>query len=156
MMLADSLRDVAESPDFVTSLVALADDIVLTPAGRTRLEQYAIRKRLGLLGLADALNDADDEGDLYRCLASAWLEHRFEWQRCNMVLNYQAVRHGEADQATLVIAAACANVLSRLEALLDSDDRDRWSAFAVDLIAGASADLASRWGDDAISLSPLS
>jgi hypothetical protein len=156
MMLADMLRAVADDPAFVPSLVGLADEIQLGDADRVRLEEYAVRKRWGLRGLADALGDASSETDLYRCLASAWLEHRFEWQRCNMVLNYQSVRHGEADQLTLVIAAACTSVLSRIEELLDAGDRDRWSAFAVDLIAGASADLSSRWGDETISLSPIS
>jgi hypothetical protein len=156
MTLAASLRSLADAPDFESSLIALADDITLPDEGRDELVRFAARKKWGLLGLADAISDAESEEDLYRCLASAWLELRFAWQRANMVLNYQSVRHGEADQTMLVIASAGANVLGRVEELLNADDRDRWSAFAVELIAGASADLSSRWGDESISLSPLS
>jgi hypothetical protein len=156
MTLAASLRALAEAPDFESSLIALADDITLTDEGRERLTRFAARKRWALLGLADAISDAASEEDLYRCLASAWLELRFAWQRANMVLNYQSVRHGDSDQTMLVIAAAVANVLGRVEELLNADDRERWSSFAVDLIAGASADLSSRWGDESISLSPIS
>ena len=156
MMLSHSLRALADDPQFVSSLVGLAEGMGLSPDEHAGLAEYAKRKQWALIGLAEALDDAASEEDLYRCLASAWLEHRFEWQRYNMVLNYQAVRNGAANTLMLVTAAVCSNLLDRIEGLLDADDRDRWASFAVELIAGANADLSSRWGDEAISLSPLS
>jgi hypothetical protein len=156
MILAASLAFIAEDPSFEAELVTLAESLNLAPADNVRLQAYAERKRAALLGLSRALGDSADEEELYRCLASAWLEQRFEWQRCNMVVNYQAVRTGEPDALTMAIASACTNVMERIERLLNADDRDRWSTFAVELITGTSADLASRWGDETISLSPLS
>ncbi len=156
MTLALSLAAIADDPNLVPELVGLAETLQLNAADTATLRAYAERKQWALTGLASALGDAGSEDELYRCLASAWLEQRFEWQRCNMVVNYQAVRTGEPHPLTMALAAACSNIMQRVEELLHADDRDRWSTFAVELITGASADLTSRWGDETISLSPLS
>ncbi len=155
-MLATALTAIADDPSLITDLVGLADTLELNPADTDALRAYVERKRWALAGLAKALSDASSEDELYRCLASAWLEQRFEWQRFNMVVNYQAVKTGHSHALTMAMAAACTNVMERLETLLNADDRDRWSTFAVELITGASSDLAERWGDETISLSPLS
>jgi len=156
MTLAEQLATIASDEQFVLELVGLATTLQLDDTDTAFLRAYAVRKQLALTGLARALGDAGSEDELYRCLAGAWLEQRFEWQRCNMVVNYQAVRTGEPHALTMAIAAACSNVMQRVEALLNAEDRERWSAFAVELITGASDDLTSRWGDETISLSPLS
>lgn len=156
MTLASSLAAIADDPNLVPELVSLAQTLELNADDTATLQAYAERKQWALTGLARALGDAGSEEELYRCLASAWLEQRFEWQRCNMVVNYQAVRTGEPHALTMALAAACSNIMQRVEELLHADDRDRWSTFAVELITGASSDLASRWGDETISLSPLS
>jgi len=156
MTLALSLSAIADDPSLVPALVNLAESLNLNAEDTARLRAYAERKQWALTGLASALGDASSEDELYRCLASAWLEQRFEWQRCNMVVNYQAVRTGEPHPLTMALAGACSHVMQRLEELLNADDRDRWSTFAVELITGASSDLASRWGDETISLSPIS
>ncbi len=156
MTLAISLAAIADDTNLVPELVSLAETLQLNAADTAALHAYAERKQWALKGLARALSDATSEDELYRCLAGAWLEQRFEWQRCNMVVNYQAVRTGEPHPLTMAIAAACTNVMQRVEELLHAEDRERWSTFAVELISGASADLASRWGDETISLSPIS
>lgn len=156
MTLAISLAAIADDPNLVPELVSLAETLELNAADTASLQAYAERKQWALAGLARALGDASSEEELYRCLAGAWLEQRFEWQRCNMVVNYQAVRTGQPDHLTMARAAASSNIMQRVEALLHEEDRDRWSSFAVELITGASDDLASRWGDETIALSPLS
>ena len=154
-LLSRRLRAIVDAPDFLPGLVGLADQAELDGDQRTVVARYAARKRDALVDLIDALGAEPDEAELYRALAAAWLELRFEWQRYNMVVNYQVVRTGSFDQVPFVCAAMCSGVLGQVEELLDGDDRERLAGFAVELIHGAQHDLAERFGDGVISLSPM-
>lgn len=153
--LARQLRAIIDAPDFTAALVALAEQAELDPAQHAEIATYVARKHRGLVELLDALGAEPDEAELYRTLAAAWLEFRFEWQRCNMVVNYQVVRTGEFDKVPFVCAAITSGILAQVEELLAVEDRERLAGFAVELIHGAQQDLEERFGDGIISLSPM-
>lgn len=153
--LAQRLRAIIDAPDFTSALLALAEQAELDAAQLATIRTYVARKHRGLGEMLHALGAEPDEAELYRTLAAAWLEFRFEWQRYNMVVNYQVVRTGEFDKVPFVCAAITSGILAQVEELLEMDDRARLAGFAVELIHGAQQDLEERFGDGVISLSPM-
>jgi hypothetical protein len=75
-----------------------------------------------------------DEPELYRSLAIVWLELRFEWQRHNLVANFDTSRTGSTELAVLVRASASAYLLQRLEVLLEREQLERLVSTAMEVI----------------------
>jgi hypothetical protein len=84
--------------------------------------------------LARAMPEAEDEPELYRSLAGLWLELRFQWQRHNLVANYDMVQRGACAPLVLVRASAASLMLQRIEQLLAPPHRDRLNHAAVELL----------------------
>ncbi len=87
-----------------------------------QLRMYINMKVQTVLALATALASPEDADELYKSLASLWLELRFEWQRHNNVANFGLAVTGVADPAVLTAAAAISGMLTWLEELLGPDD----------------------------------
>lgn len=84
--------------------------------------------------LADAMSDPADEGELYRSLAALWLELRFQWQRHNLVANYDTMLKGSCAPIVLVRASAASYMLDRIESLLATEHRERLGDSAVEML----------------------
>ena len=129
------LRKVLLSTTFIDRIVGVADGMDISPALRKRLVAYAQRRRAGLLAV-EAMISPVDSIDFYRALALFWLELRFEWQRNDLVANYNAFRSVYGDAAAPLFAAAASRVLEVIEEHLEDADRDRMADFAAELVAG--------------------
>jgi len=71
---------------------------------------------------------------LYRSLAIVWLELRFEWQRHNLVADFDTSRTGGTELAVLVRASAASYLLQRIEVLLEREQLERLVATAMAII----------------------
>ncbi len=101
-------------------------DSLLTGSGN-RFEEsfkYFERKKREILELAEFMTEAEMEEDLYRALAAAWLELRFEWARYNQILQYQAYYGRELDQGVFYKSSLCSHLLGIVEKFLDRRDRE--------------------------------
>ena len=76
----------------------------------------------------------EDEQELYRSLAIVWLELRFEWQRHNLVANFDTSRTGSTEIAVLVRASAATYLLQRIEVLLEREQLECLAATATEII----------------------
>jgi len=135
MKNTSDLRKILLSTTFVDQIVGVADGMAVSADLRKRLVAYAQRRRAGLLAV-EAMISPVDSVDYYRALALFWLELRFEWQRNDLVTNYNAFRSSHSDAAAPLFAAASSRVLEVIEEHLDDEDRDRMADFAAELVAG--------------------
>jgi hypothetical protein len=129
------LRKILLSTTFVERVVSVADGMAVSADLRKRLVTYAQRRRAGLLAVEGMIGPIDSV-DFYRALALLWLELRFEWQRNDLVANYNAFRSTHSDPAAPLFAAASSRVLEIIEEHLDDADRERMADFAAELAAG--------------------
>jgi len=129
------LRKILLSASFVERVVSVADGMAISADMRKRLVAYAQRRRAGLLAVEGMIGPIDSV-DFYRALALLWLELRFEWQRNDLVANYNAVRSSHDDVTAPLFAAASSRVLEIIEEHLEDTDRERMADFAAELAAG--------------------
>ncbi len=150
MTLAFRLRAMIEAPGYVPELIALGDVTRASPDDVAAVARYAAQKRDDLRDVADALDEDAGGTTLLRTLATAWLEHRFEWHRHNIVIGYRSVRGAAADTAAEARASICSAVIGQLESLLPPTEAGRLIENAALLIDAAHDDLARRFGGGAV------
>jgi hypothetical protein len=132
--LASQLAQIA-NPDIITSDVrSITQSIELSADASDQVVADSLRLCADINSLASAMNEAEDEGELYRSLAALWLELRFEWQRHNLVANYETIRTGDCPPVVMVRASAASYVLQRIETLLAREHLDKLGDSAVDLL----------------------
>lgn len=132
--LAAQLLRIADATIVAADIGAIAQSIDLDATARDMVVNDALRLCEDIQSLADAMNEVEDEPELYRSLAALWLELRFEWQRHNLVANYGTIRTGECPPLVLVRASAASYILQRIEALLARDHLDRLGDSAVSML----------------------
>lgn len=132
--LASQLAHIADLTIIGADIRAITQSIDLSPDASEQVVADSLRLCADIGALADAMYEAEDESELYRSLAALWLELRFEWQRHNLVANYETIRAGNCPPMILVRASATSYVLQRLETLLTREHLDRLSDSAVDLL----------------------
>lgn len=132
--LAAQLHTVADARDVANALRELSGAVNLREADRAGIEDDALRLCAELRSFASAMCGLEDEPELYRSLAIVWLELRFEWQRHNLVANYDTTRTGSTEIAVLVRASAATYLLQRIEVLLEREQLDRLVATATEII----------------------
>lgn len=140
-------------------LLRVADREIVTIASRSIIEEVHLATDQRELVLAEsqelcaqieslalALPLPEDEPELYRSLAALWLELRFQWQRHNLVANYDTVLKGECSPLVLVRASAASYMLSRIEELLAEEHRERLGDAAVEVLDRLREDVAAARG----------
>ena len=100
------------------------------------LRIYARRKVRTVRALATALVSPEDVEELYRFLASLWLELHLEWERHNAVANFGLVATGEVDSAILTAAGTISGMIGWLEELLSPSDIELLKEKALGLVDG--------------------
>jgi len=132
--LASQLAHIADQTIISSDIRAITQSIDLSDDASEQVVADSLRLCADITALADAMNEAEDEVELYRSLAALWLELRFEWQRHNLVANYETIRSGTCPPMVLVRASATSYVLQRIETLLAREHLDRLGDSAVDLL----------------------
>lgn len=132
--LASQLAHIADQTIISSDIRAITQSIDLSADASEQVVADSLRLCADINALADAMNEAEDEAELYRSLAALWLELRFEWQRHNLVANYETIRAGTCPPMVLVRASATSYVLQRIETLLAREHLDRLGDSAVDLL----------------------
>jgi hypothetical protein len=132
--LAAQLLRIADLDIITADTRAITDSVELDGLQREQVIVYATRLCADLHSLAQAMEEPEDEAELYRAVAAIWLELRFEWQRHNLVANYQTIRTGECPAALLARASAASYLLQRIEMLLARDHLNRLGDSAVDML----------------------
>ncbi len=123
------------SPIRVGELVGqVATAIALDAEGVRQLQEEAASVGDSLRTLAATLADPEDEAELYPSLAAAWLELRFEWQRHNLIANYQTVRDGVSPPLVMAKASLVSGILAEIEELLEEEHRHQLMSSAVTLL----------------------
>ncbi len=143
-MLAERLREVL-SAERLDAL--LHDTCPEVPAGfrRDALCDYVRRRRDGVVALAAALPAPEDEPELIRLLAAAWLELRCEWERYNNVSNYQLFHSGrDAEPEVMAAAATVSGMLVWIEEVVPASAVELMSAATLDLLDRVRADVLER------------
>lgn len=127
------MEETEQSPLAVAALRCLSDAQepllstiaeLASPETGPGLVAYLSSQISGLRQLTETLSHPEDEAELYRSLAFAWLELRFEWTRYNQVMQYQTVLHGEADEKVFLRGGVVSGLLAELEALLRPGDAE--------------------------------
>ncbi len=143
-MLTDRVRGALSA----ARLEALLDDTcAAVPAGvrRDALCDYVRRRRDGVVALAAALPAPEDEPELIRLLAAAWLELRCEWERYNNVSNYQLFHSGrDAEPEVMAAAATVSGMLVWIEEVVPASAVELMSAATLDLLDRIRADVLDR------------
>jgi hypothetical protein len=133
------------STDMVGELVAQVTTAAeLNEHGALLLKGDAAMIGGSLRTLAQTLSDPEDEAELYPSLAAAWLELRFEWQRYNLIANYQTVRDGSCPPLVLARASLVSGILAQVEELLEEEHRQQLMSSAVGLLDELRADVEQR------------
>jgi hypothetical protein len=143
-MLAERLREVLSAERLE---VLLQETCAAVPAGfrRDALCDYVRRRRDGVAALAAALSTPEDEPELVRLLAAAWLELRCEWERYNNVSNYQLFHSGRDPEPELLAAAATVSgMLVWIEEVVPASAVELMSAATLDLLDRIRADVLER------------
>jgi len=86
--LAARLVLIAAPDDLSRQAAEAAEAAGISQQDSANLVQVALDRANAVHELARALSEPDDEQDLYRAIASFWLQLRFEWQRHNDVMGY--------------------------------------------------------------------
>lgn len=132
--LAEQLLVVA-SPDTVAESVrSITDEVALPPAEAEEVQRNAHALALQIQDLAEAMSAPEDETELYRSLAALWLELRFQWQRHNLVANYDTMLKGGCAPIVLARASAASYLLYRIESLLAEEHREKLGDSAVEML----------------------
>ncbi|WP_373064357.1 hypothetical protein [Gemmatimonas sp.] len=150
LSLASQLLLVADSSVVHIACESIADEVALVAIQREAVLTESAALCVQIQELALAMKDPEDEAELYRSLAALWLEMRFQWQRHNLVANYDTMLKGTCEPLVLARASAASYILGRIEGLLSQDHRDRLSDTAVELLEVMRADVErDRTGGDA-------
>jgi hypothetical protein len=99
------------------------------------LLRYSTDKGDLVAELVDALEDPEDEEELYRTVTDLWLELKFEWARYNQVMQYQLARKGEAQTKVIARGSVCSNIIRELEELLRPRDIASLTKFVASPLA---------------------
>ena len=143
-MIAERLHDVLGAARLEA---LLHESCAAVPAGfrRDALCDYVRRRREGVVALAAALPAPEDEPELVRLLAAAWLELRCEWERYNNVSNYQLYHSGrDAEPEVMAAAATVSGMLVWIEEVVPSSAVELMSAATLDLLDRIRADVIER------------
>jgi hypothetical protein len=140
---AARLAELVSGPEFEETILSQGAAAAVSRGDMSRLAAYASRRRGAILNICHALGAEGDEDDFYRTLAAFWLELRFEWQRYNLISNYETVRHGSSAPLPLALASASSALMARVESLLDEAALARLAEFAAQLIEGTHGLLSS-------------
>jgi hypothetical protein len=139
--LASQLIRIADAAVIATDTRVIAESLELPADVRAQVVDDAMRLCSDITSLAEAMGEDEDEPELYRSLAALWLELRFEWQRHNLVANYDTMRTGTCAPLVMVRASVASYVLDRIEALLAQEHRDRLGDSAVDMLDALRTDV---------------
>jgi hypothetical protein len=133
--------------DLARQLLLVADQACVTVSSRAIVEAVPLSPDQPELVLAESrelcaqiaslprtLPTPEDKPESYRSLAALWLELRFQWQRHNLVANYDTVVKGERSPLVPVRASAASFMLQRIERLLPEAHRDRLRDAAVEVL----------------------
>lgn len=132
--LVEQLLLVADRARIADSSRSIADEVHLSAEQRELVLAEEIELCNQIESLASALPAAEDEPELYRSLAALWLELRFQWQRHNLVVNYDTVLKGGCSPLVVMRASAASRMLERIEQLLAEDHREKLSDAAVEVL----------------------
>jgi len=141
LSLAAQLLIVADTSVVRFASQSIADEVALVATQRDAVLNESATLCAQISDLAGAMSDPEDEAELYRSLAALWLEMRFQWQRHNLVANYDTMLKGSCEPMVLARASAASYMLGRIEGLLSQDHRDRLGDTAVDLLELVRADV---------------
>jgi len=128
------LAQIADEGIIASDVRAITHSIELPAHSAEQVVADSLRLCEDINALAYAMNEGEDEPELYRSLAALWLELRFEWQRHNLVANYETIRSGTCPPMVMVRASATSYMLERIESLLERPHLDRLGDSAVDLL----------------------
>lgn len=134
LSLSAQLIIVADSSIVRVACQSIADEVALVAIQREAVLTESAALCVQITELASAMTDPEDEAELYRSLAALWLELRFQWQRHNLVANYDTMLKGTCEPLVLARASAASYMLGRIENLLAQEHRDRLSDTAVELL----------------------
>ncbi len=139
--LSQQLLTVADGQEVVLALRELSGAVNLHEAERAGIEDDALRLCAELRTFASAMHSPASEVSLYRTLAIVWLELRVEWQRHNLVADYDTAQTGSTEIAVLVRASAATYLLQRIELLLDAEQLERLVQTALGIIENLHSDV---------------
>lgn len=132
--LAARLAHIADEAIIAADIREITQTVEISAPAANDVVQDGLRLCADINALAQAMYEGEDEPELYRSLAALWLELRFEWQRHNLVANYETIRSGTCPPLVLVRASASSYILQRIETLLAREHLDRLGDSAVDLL----------------------
>jgi hypothetical protein len=133
--LATRLMLVADAAELEQKVRDACAAIGLSQLDGRNLLETCIERSKAIQELARAVSESGDEEDLYRAIASLWLQLRFEWQRNNDVLSYGEVI-GIASPTLGAEGWLGSHLLHRLETLLLPEHVEALSLHALELLAG--------------------
>ncbi len=132
--LAEQLSLVADPIVVRIAATSIADEVSLGEAERDDVVNTSLSLCTQIASLASAMSDPEDETELYRSLAALWLELRFQWQRHNLVANYDTMLKGGCAPIVLARASSASYMLNRIESLLIEEHRFKLGDSAVEML----------------------
>lgn len=132
--LAEQLSLVADQDAVRIAVHSIIDEVALGEVERADVSSTTLSLCTQIASLASAMSDPDDETELYRSLAALWLELRFQWQRHNLVANYDTMLKGSCAPIVLARASAASYMLDRIESLLVAEHREKLGDSAVEML----------------------
>lgn len=132
--LAEQLSLVADPDAVRIAITSITDEVALGEIERDDVSSTALSLCAQIAALASAMSDPEDETELYRSLAALWLELRFQWQRHNLVANYDTMLKGGCAPIVLARASAASYMLNRIESLLVEEHREKLGDSAVEML----------------------
>lgn len=132
--LAEQLLLVADLDAVQLAILSITDEVVLVDAERDDVIATSLSLCTQITWLANAMSDPEDETELYRSLAALWLELRFQWQRHNLVANYDTMLKGGCAPIVLARASSASYMLNRIESLLVQEHREKLGDSAVEML----------------------
>ena len=132
--LAEQLSLVADPDAVRIAARSITDEVALGDAERDDVIATSISLCAQIASLASAMSDPEDETELYRSLAALWLELRFQWQRHNLVANYDTMLKGGCAPIVLARASSASYMLNRIESLLVEEHREKLGDSAVEML----------------------
>ena len=132
--LAEQLALIADPDAVRIAITTITDEVALGDAEREDVSSTALSLCAQIAALASAMSDPEDETELYRSLAALWLELRFQWQRHNLVANYDTMLKGGCAPIVLARASAASYMLNRIESLLVEEHREKLGDSAMEML----------------------
>ncbi len=132
--LAEQLSLVADPAAVQVAVHSITDEVAVSDAERDDVLATARSLCTQISSLASAMSDPEDENELYRSLAALWLELRFQWQRHNLVANYDTMLKGSCAPIVLARASSASYMLNRIESLLVEEHREKLGDSAVEML----------------------